>query len=219
MRLGLFGGTFNPIHLGHLKAAEEIIELACLDRICFIPSFIPPHKKSKFIASAEHRLNMIKLTINDNPKFCLSDFEISTKGISYTINTLKYFSKKYIKDELYFIVGNDIFNVIESWMDYRSLFIYSNFIVVLRPGTTETFDSMPVALSELFRYYEGNSTKICYMNETSKKIIKLKISGLDISSSEIRENVRNSKPIKNLVTLDVEDYIHRHNLFVEGVNR
>jgi len=219
VKLGLYGGTFNPIHLGHLKAAEEIIVSIGLDKICFVPSNIPPHKDDHFLIDGIHRFKMIKLSIANNDKFCVSDYEISRQDVSYTINTLRYFSKKYRDDELFFIVGNDIFNEIETWKNYKSLFDLANFIVILRPGFTEDFDYLPVALSEVFRYYEGDSEKAIYKNKSSKMLIKLKIKGLKISSSDIRNLAIDSKPIKNLVPPPVEKYILKHNLYNQGVKR
>ena len=219
MKLGLYGGTFNPIHLGHLKAAEEIIASVGLDKICFVPSNIPPHKYHNSLIAGIHRFNMIKLCIKDNNKFCVSDFEISRQDVSYTINTLRYFSNTYREADLYFIVGNDIFNEIETWKNYKSLFDLGNFIVIIRPGFTEDIDFLPVALDKVFRYYEGDSDKIIYKNKSSKMLIKLRINGFKISSSEIRNLVIDSKPIKNLVPLPVEKYILRNNLYNQGVHR
>lgn len=213
MKLGLFGGTFNPIHLGHLKAAEEIIKLAGLDKICFIPSNISPHKNDQLLVDGKHRLNMIKLSIRENNKLCVSDYEISREDVSYTIYTLRYFNSKFKEDDLFFIVGNDIFNEIETWKDYKSLFTLSNFIVIIRPGVAEAFGYLPVALREVFRYYESDSEKIIYKNKSSKMLIKLRIKGFEISSSEIRKLVLVSKPIKNLVPSVVERYILKHNLY------
>lgn len=213
MKLGLFGGTFNPIHYGHLKAAEEILESIKLDKICFIPSNIPPHKDANNLIAPHHRLRMIELAIKNNKKLSVSDYEIKKGEISYTIDTLKYFKKETHDSDLYFIVGNDIFNTIETWKEYKSLFEISNFIVMIRPGFSEESEYLPVALSDLFRYHESNIHKTVYINKSSRLIIKLKIQGLEISSSQIRHFVSSSKSVNNLVPPEVENYMLENKLY------
>ena len=213
MRLGLFGGTFNPIHGGHLKAAEEIIEKIKLDKICFIPSNIPPHKEENELASSNHRFKMVELAISDNNNFCISDYEILKKKKCYTIDTLKHFKEKYRSDDIFFIVGHDIFNTIGTWKKYENIFELSNFIVISRPGISDDNDQLPLAIKDDFRYYKEESEIKFYKHKSSNLLIKTHIKGLEVSSSHIRELIKSNKPIKKLVLPPVEQYILNNNLY------
>jgi nicotinate-nucleotide adenylyltransferase len=213
VKLGLFGGTFNPIHCGHIKAAEQIIEKIGLDRICFIPSNIPPHKEEDYLAGSLHRYKMVELAISGKDKFCISDYEISKKQKCYTVDTLKHFKEKLPGDELYFIVGHDIFNPIETWKDYKKLFELASFIVLSRPGISDDNDELPLAIKDDFRYYKKESQIKFYKHKSSNLLIKTQIKGLEVSSSEIRELIKSKKPIKELVPLKVEQYILNNNLY------
>ncbi|MEE9238004.1 MAG: nicotinate (nicotinamide) nucleotide adenylyltransferase, partial [Thermodesulfobacteriota bacterium] len=112
-RVGLFGGTFDPIHYGHLRAAEEIRQILSLNKIYFIPSAVPPHKKDSNITPAEDRLKMLRLAIEGNEYFDISEFELENKATSYTVDTLEHLTVVHPDLEFYFIVGNEIFNQIE----------------------------------------------------------------------------------------------------------
>ena len=213
MKLGLFGGTFNPIHCGHILAAEQIIERIGLDRICFIPSNIPPHKEENELAEANQRLEMAELAISGNEKFCISDYEILKNERCYTIDTLKHFNEIFPDDELYFIVGHDIFNPIETWKDYKELFDLSNFIVISRPGFSDNDNELPLAIKDDFRYYKKGYEIQFYKHKSSNLLIKTRIKGLEVSSSEIRELVKSNKSIKELVPLPVQRYILNNNLY------
>ncbi len=213
MKLGLFGGTFNPIHSGHIVAAEQILEIFDLDRICFVPSNIPPHKDQDDLASTKQRFEMVKLAIEDNDKFSVSDYEISRSQESYTIDTLKYFKAEFPEDELYFIVGHDIFNLIDIWKDYKKLFELSNFIVISRPGYLDDDEDLPLAIKDDFRYDKTESANTYYKHKSSNLIIKTQIKGIDISSSEIRELIKNNNPIHELVPPKVQQYILDNNIY------
>ncbi len=213
MKLGLFGGTFNPIHNGHIMAAKEILSIIGLDRICFIPSNIPPHKEKTGLASSNHRFEMVRLAISGKDEFCVSDYEILKNEKCYTVDTLRHFKEKFPSDELYFIVGHDIFNPIQTWKEYKGLFELSNFIVICRPGYSDDPDELPLAIKDDFRYYRGKSEIKIYKHRSSRLLIKIQIKGLEVSSSEIRELVRNKKPLKELVPANVEQYIFTNNLY------
>src|SRR3972149_6883120 len=152
-RIGLFGGTFNPIHLGHLRGAEEIREVFNLEEIIFIPSSIPPHKVTEKVIEARHRLEMVKLATANNPYFSISDVELLRPGKSYSIDTLRYFRENQ-QDNLFFILGGDAFVEIETWKEFQNLFSLCHFIVMARPGSQENTSSSPIpgALIPKFRY-------------------------------------------------------------------
>ncbi len=114
MKIGILGGTFNPVHIGHLILAEEVREKLKLDKIIFIPTALPPHKDNMDIAPAGDRLKMLKLAIKGNKFFGVSDIEIKRKGRSYTIDTIKELKNKFVNDELYFIIGSDLLKYINE---------------------------------------------------------------------------------------------------------
>lgn len=213
-RAGLFGGTFDPIHLGHLRAAEEIKEELSLDRIIFIPAAIPPHKHKIHITPPRHRLEMLKLAVSENPSFETCDYELKKKTMSYTVDTLRYMNTTYPDSEFYFIMGNELFSEIETWKEYKELFKLSNFVVITRPGYTEgNGEILPLALKNDFSYYKEKANVISYRDKNSKIIAFTKIRGLEISSTEIRQYAMSGKSIKYLVPTAVENYILGNNIY------
>jgi nicotinate-nucleotide adenylyltransferase len=213
-RAGLFGGTFDPIHLGHLRAAEEIREELSLDRIIFIPASIPPHKHKTHITPPRHRLEMLKLAISENPSFEICNYELKKKTMSYTVDTLRYMNTTYPDSEFYFIVGNELFSEIETWKEYKELFKLSNFTVITRPGYSEgNSEKLLLALKNDFSYYKRKDNVISYREKNSKIIAFTKIRGLEISSTEIRQYAMSGKSIKYLVPSAVENYILGNNIY------
>lgn len=188
-KICVFGGSFNPIHLGHLILANTVIESLSLDEIIFVPCHIQPLKSNKDFASANHRLEMIRLAIQSNPRFTLSDIEIKRKGRSYTVDTLKFFKKKY--DNLYFVIGADNIKEFHRWKDPDTILKLAKLIVVNRGG------------------YDLNIPQ----RIRGKKIIICSIPQIEISSSMIREKIRSNQSIKYLVPEVVENYIYNHNLY------
>ena len=132
-KIGLFGGTFNPIHLGHLRGAEEVRECCGLDEIIFIPAATPPHKEAGEVIEATHRLEMLRLATRTNPHFSVSTVELERRGTSYSIDTIRFFLEK-DQGALSFILGRDAFVEIETWREYPTLFSLCSFIVMARPG-------------------------------------------------------------------------------------
>ncbi len=213
-KIGLFGGTFDPIHFGHLRAAEEIREILDLEKIYFVPTSVPPHKTSPGMASPHHRLKMLELALNDNNFFSISDIEIKRGGKSYTIDTLRYFSDTFPLFDLYFIAGSDLFSEIDSWKDYKKIFRASNFAVIERPGFGfELPGTLPLEIKDDFRYYKRYNNLTLYINKNSRILSLVKIDGLEISSTKIRELVEKSKSIKYLVPSSVEAYIIEHGIY------
>jgi len=218
-RVGLFGGTFDPIHFGHLRAAEEIKEILCLDKVYFIPSAIPPHKSDSKITNSSKRLEMLKLAIEGIKYFDVSEFELQSETPSYTIKTLEYFNHTEPNTEYYFILGNEQFNHIESWKDYKGLFELSNFAVITRPGFSEpSLNKVPLALKDDFLYYKKVENVVSYTKSASKdiaftEIVFTEIKGIEISSTDIRNFVRAKKSIKYLVPDKIEKYILTQKLY------
>jgi nicotinate-nucleotide adenylyltransferase len=193
-RIGLFGGTFNPIHCGHVKAAESVQNIFSFDRILFIPSYLPPHKESVDVASAAHRLKMVELALASFDRFFPSSVEIDARGTSYSILTLNKIKEMFPQTEAFFLLGIDAFLEIETWKDYEDVLEQCSFVVMSRPG---------------FRLSEAKDIL------TEKyKIYLLSINTLDISSSEVRERIRKNQPIEGLVPENVENYIKERRLYL-----
>jgi nicotinate-nucleotide adenylyltransferase len=207
----LFGGTFNPIHLGHLHGAEEIREAFGLHRVIFIPAAHPPHKTIRDVIDPGHRLEMVRLATSANPYFFTSDIEIKRTGKSYSIDTLRHFREKE-KGSLFFILGRDAFVEIETWKEFGHLFSLCSFIVITRPGSRQvpSGTELPASLSLDFRYHPRTGE----WTHTSGHTLSFKEIGyLDISSTRIRELIRKRKSIRYLVPPEVETYIERHELY------
>lgn len=188
MRIGLFGGTFNPVHNGHIKLARAAKRQLNLDRVFFIPSYMPPHKDAKDIVSPFHRINMLKLVTEGIYGFEISDYEISQNKVSYSINTIRYFKERgFAKSEIFFLIGQDAFNDLRSWKEAGKLFELCSFAVCNRPGSNlENFDV---------------------------NFSKISIDGVNISSTDIRRRIRAGKSIRGMVSPKVRGYITANNLY------
>jgi len=187
MKIGILGGTFNPIHIGHLILAEEVREKLGLDKIIFVPTHLPPHKDAINIASANSRLKMLKLAIKGNKHFMVSDIEIKRPGRSYTIDTIKEFKNKYPNDEFYFIIGSDLVKYIEAWKDLSEIIKMVKFIAATRPG---------YPLEKIPEYIQ-----------------KLGIRAVDISGFSVRDCIKENKSFRYLVPEAVFNYINKNKLY------
>lgn len=213
MKIGLFGGTFDPIHWGHLRSAEEVGETYKLDRVYFIPAAIPPFKRAQTATPAADRLAMVRLAVARNPRFKASTIEISRTGVSYSIDTIRAFAaRKRPQDRLYFIIGLDAFREIGKWKDFREIFPLCNFIVTSRPGSKESdpLRGTGVAVKKLFCY---DSKSKNYRHRSGTRIYFIELTDIAISASEIRALVRRGKSIRYLVPANVEMHIKRHGLY------
>lgn len=219
MHIGVLGGTFNPVHYGHLRIAEELREACHMEKVVFVPSCLPPHKENVDLVSSEDRLEMVRLAIEENPFFDVSDVETRREGMSYSIETLKELIRFYGQGViLSFIVGIDAFLEITTWKDYKNLFDLSNFIITGRPGYNkeQLCEDLPPEISEsvFCDDEEGYHT----LTESSKdsagfSIVYLETIQLDISSSMLRKRIKEKKTIKYLVPPEIEAYIKVHRLY------
>ncbi len=208
--IGLLGGTFNPIHLGHLRGAEEIREAFGLQEVIFIPAAIPPHKLAEEVIDAKRRFEMVRLATAPNPFFSATDIELSRPEKSYSIDTIRYFRERH--PEVFFILGRDAFVEIETWKEFQHLFSLCNFIVMARPGSEETLSPSPLPgpLASVFRYdQEVNG----WIHTSGHALYFRTITGLDISSTKIRELIGAGKSVRYLVPGEVEAYIQRYGLY------
>ncbi len=196
MKIGLFGGTFDPIHLGHLIVMENVLNIMNLDKIIILPSSNPPHKQDKDKTDVKLRVDMVKKAIKNNNRIILSTFEANSNEVIYSYQTINYFKEKYPADEFYYVMGEDSFMNIESWKNYKDL-LKENLIVFARSSI------------------DSQSSLVKKVKETNKENIHL-INNLNIniSSTLIRNLLRNGKSIRYLVTDDVYDFIMENRLYV-----
>ncbi len=214
MRTGILGGTFNPIHLAHLRVAEEVRERCALDRIVFIPAADPPHKPIAEEVSFAHRMAMVREAIEDNPAFVASDLEARRAGKSYSVDTLEILRAEAPEDEFFFIIGMDSFRDLASWRDYRRLFALTHLVVASRPGVEmrNPLEFLPIALREEFCYLCDKSLKKL-RHSSGHEVIFLEEVFLDISSTRIRTLVAQQQSIRYLVPDAVATYIREHGLY------
>jgi len=212
LKVGIFGGTFNPIHLGHLRSAEEVREAFALDRIYFVPAARPPHKSGEALASAPHRLKMVELAVADHPAFSVSAVEVERTGPSYSVDTIRHFLADLHPVSLFFIIGLDAFHEIHTWKDYQVIPSLCNLIITSRPGvsTPPLEQLLPVALRSVLWY---DPAVRMYRHASSNHLILHEIQGLNISASQIRSTVRQGKSIRYLVRSAVATYITAHALY------
>ncbi len=217
MRIGLFGGTFNPIHFGHINVSTEIKKKFELDTIYMIPSAIPPHKRRQEVADAQDRLHMTRLAVSGLDGYLVSDVELTRSGPSYTIDTINYFRKALSEDtKMYLILGMDAFLEIDTWLSYNELFTKLPLIIMSRPGTEylkhqqlETY--IQDKISDNYWFEEE---KNCFMHQTKQSIYLVTVTPYDISSTEIRKRIRQQKPLQNVIPEPVEQYIRSEGLYI-----
>ena len=216
MKWGLFGGTFDPIHTGHLRCAQEICEDLNLDRIIFIPASQPPHKREKDITPFHHREEMISLAVSGNPSFLISDIENRRVGKSYSVETIRHFlDDPTVKPELYFIMGQDAFHNIETWKDWDQLLLLCNFVVMTRPGYTvkDLDEILPKNFSGRFQY---ESVSDSFKGPTGFHIYFREVTLLAISSTDIRERAKRGQSVRYLVPDAISHYISKHLLYKDS---
>ena len=211
MKYGLLGGTFDPVHFGHLRCAQEILEALDLDKVCFVPSAQPPLKHRTTVAPFGDRLNMVRLAISDNPAFEVSDLENLRKGPSYTIDTINGFLQKGMTD-LYFILGQDAFDDIRKWKDWNKFLMLCHFVIMARPGydAGALQPALPKDYAEQFQYRPDEDA---YAGPDGKTIRFRRVTFLDISSTDIRERIKQGKSVRYLLPDAVRDYIARKGLY------
>lgn len=198
MKIAVMGGTFDPIHNGHLIVAEYVRTSLKLDKVIFIPSGVHPFKNNKNITEGKKRLDILSLAIKSNEYFDISTMEINREGITYTIDTIKELKEIYKEDAVYFIIGSDIIFEIEKWKGFEELIELCKFILLYRPGKNE--DKIENRIEELKKLYGLEFTRV-------------EAPLIEISSTEIRERVKEDLSIKYLVPEIVEDYIYKHKLY------
>lgn len=191
MKIGLMGGSFDPVHLGHIEAARGAIDQHNLDKVILLPAAETPRKRKNTLAPAHHRLSMLRIAAQHEPNFAVSDFEMVQGDISFTINTVRHFRKQHPADELFWIIGADQVPFLDQWRSIEDLAQLVHFIYLVRPS--HEIESQPATPGLILHRCEGP-----YLN---------------ISSSELREKVRQQKPVGELIHPEVIVYIGQWGLY------
>lgn len=192
MRIGILGGTFDPVHNGHIYLAEKVSRKLGLSKIIFIPAYLPPHKKGLKVTSAGRRYAMLKIALRGRKRFSISDVEIKRKGRSYSVETLRYFRKRYgPKADIFFITGSDSLRELGRWKNLKEILGLCKFVIVKRPGFG--------------------------IKKAPEGFILLDINAKDISARDIRKRLGSGKPISSLVPGRIKQYIYRYKLYRAGV--
>ena len=197
MKIGLFGGTFDPIHIGHMILMENVINNLDLDKIYVLPHSNPPHKLENKKTALNLRLKMVNETIKDNPKLEINDYDYRDNEIHYTFNTINYFKKSYPNDEFFFIMGEDSFLDIEKWKNYKE--ILKENLIIFKRYSNKNFSLI---------------SKINQVRKYNKNIYIIDNIALDISSTLIRNLVKENKSIRYLVNDEVINIIKEEKLYV-----
>lgn len=212
MRVGLLGGTFDPVHNGHLQIAGIAKDVCDLQEIWFIPAAVPPHKSCKAVASFEHRARMVQLALAGRADFKLSTIEASLPEPSYTIDTLRYLqAHASVPTDFFFIIGSDAFLDIMTWKSYRQVLAAAHFVVLDRAGCA----SLEVKkLITRLGYEPEDSPQVWYHPVFQKNIFSPSAALIDISSSAIRQNIKHNMSIAGLVPVEVVNYIFKNLIYI-----
>jgi nicotinate-nucleotide adenylyltransferase len=211
MRAGLFGGTFNPVHIAHLKTAKDVVERFNLDKLYLIPSSIPPHKKSPETIDAKFRFEMLKLAVTDE-NFIVSEVELNRDGPSYTIDTINHFLKKGF-EEIFFILGTDAFLEIDLWRSYEKILKQISFIIMPRPDVIDEVSNLNSYINNKIGKYDYQKEKGCFESKENKTLYLTDVTQLNISSTLVRELVKKGDSINHLVDERVGEYIIKKGLY------
>lgn len=198
-RIGVFGGSFDPVHMGHLTVAQDAVERLELDQLIFVPAAIPPHKRHKTLASGQQRLKMLQLATESNLRFEVSDMELQRGGVSYTIDTIKQIQFEHPGAELFFIVGLDSLTILHSWKNVEELLEICTVVPFARGGEDPAKIAEQIQLSNVWK------------TRLMERMIR--IHEVEISASEIRMRLAEGLSIRYLVPPEVEMYIAEHHLY------
>ena len=221
-RVGIFGGTFNPIHVGHLRAAEEVAEALGLERVVFVPSAQPPHKQpgpGDTIAPPNLRLAWVKAAIADNPRFEVDTLELEREGPSYSVDTLRAFATRFERARCVFVIGQDAFVELGTWREPAALLELAHFAVTSRPpsrkGSLKSW--MP---RELAREIEFAADGLSGRHRRAKTWIRaVEITPLEVSSSDIRARLRAGRSVRYLLPDGIHDAVVQSRVYGAGPGR
>jgi nicotinate-nucleotide adenylyltransferase len=217
-RIGILGGTFDPIHLGHLGLAIEAISKLELRQLFLVPSFLSPHKTDQIITPIDTRIQMVRLAIKPYSDIEVSTLEAERGGISYTVDTVTFFSNKFLKDEIFFLAGMDSFLDMGYWRSFKRIFELSNIAIAVRPGIKmpNIVDCLQSWFGDENPYVRVDSDKFLekfVRIDKNKQVVFFQPKPCPAASREIRSMVAEGKEVKNLLPAKVENYIIGHHLY------
>jgi len=221
LRVAIFGGTFNPIHFGHLRAAEEAVELLGLDRVLFVPSGDPPHKEglaSDPLAPAKLRLDWVRLATQDNPRFEVSALEVERGGRSYSVDTLRELAPEIAPEHPIFLIGHDAFSLMDTWRDPEAIFALAHFAVMVRPGEAarsgeSLADWIPKRVRDAVALApDGRSA----LHHAGTWIRQVEIAGLDVSASDLRARLRDGHSLRYLLPEPVRQAVEQKGIYTRS---
>lgn len=215
-RIAIYGGTFDPVHSGHLEIARRVLPLFAIDEFLFVPARVAPHKLDRDVSSALHRHAMLVLATRAEPRLCISTFELDGPERQYTVDTLFHFRSRFGEAaDLFFVMGADSWAEITTWREWQRLMTLANLIVVTRPG--HEFTTAPVSADAAARVIDARgSTKDARMVEGgAQRIFVTDAVMLDVSATEVRQAARENRTerLNELVPLEVADYIRKYQLY------
>jgi nicotinate-nucleotide adenylyltransferase len=216
--VGLLGGTFNPIHNGHVAIARQAREVLELDRVVLIPTGDPPHKPHENLATAQDRFEMVRLAIGSDPSLSISDVEVRRSGKSYTIDTIRLLQQEYGPEaRLFFLIGLDAFLEFPTWRDPATLLTLCSFVVLSRPGLSfQALSGLPlipaIPQASLVELDAGRSVRL-NVPVGAQSLICLRLPPNSVSASDIRARIAQGAPTANLLPPVVESYILQHHIY------
>ena len=210
-RVAVLGGSFNPIHYGHLLLADDVCEQLALDRVLFVPAASPPHKSATLLAPAAHRFEMVLRAIGDNPRFGVSDVELRRSGPSYTVDTLAALAAG--GDELFFVVGSETFLDLLTWREPRRVAALARLVVIPRAGSV--FDTQGAAAQKVLHEIgvEGGFVHAGGAPPPSRGVLIVHATSLPLSASDLRRRVREGRSLTYRLPPAVIDYVRAHGLY------
>ncbi len=216
--IGIFGGTFNPIHVGHLRAAEEVTEVLGLERMLFVPSARPPHKRAgdDAIAPIPERLAWVKAAVADNPRFQVDPLEIERAGPSYSVETVRTLRDRFGAGALVFVLGRDAFQELGTWREPATLLALADVAVMTRPPTPEGSlrEWVPAPLAGALRFEaDGRAARHC---EAGTRVALVEITALDVSASDVRARLRAGRSVRYLLPDAVREIIEASGAYAEA---
>lgn len=219
-RIAIYGGTFDPVHLGHLEVARKVCELFEIDQLQFVPARMAPHKLTADVTAAIHRYAMLVLATEDQPRLFVSTFEIEAEDRRYTVDTLSHFKNRFGEDvDLFFVMGADSWSEIRTWRQWEQLLGMVNHIVMTRPGFDIDLDIVTPETITRISDLRGSTEKSKFVAQSEgPRILITDAVKVDVSATEIRRAVREEKfdQLEKMVPLPVAQYIKKYQLYKES---
>lgn len=211
-KIGIYGGSFNPVHAGHLNSLRTVLKKNKLNKIFLVPNSKNPLKDAEDVPSAEHRVNMLKLAIKDDAQFFVDEQEVVRGGVSYSIETVRFYESKYGSENVYFIMGADTFENIDQWKNFEDILKAVNLIVTTRPKSDLPYsvEDFPKGVQALVKSLDpAGKVKL----KTGRDIYYTQLEDIDISATEVRKKLKLSRPVESFLTYEVEKYIKENSIY------